>query len=110
MLLALVLMLSVAAITASARYDNATPTLTFSGSTANCVATVISDNASDAIQVSLTLRENGTPVAGWNDSGTGRVTMSKTYDATPGATYTLVLNYSINGVKQDPVSVSATCP
>ena len=95
---------------AAARAASARPTLTFTGTTANCSVTCTGNDSSDTIKVSMTLRENGTPVAGWNGSGTDYVTLAKTYAAKSGATYTLVVNYSINGVAQAATSTTKTCP
>lgn len=106
----LAMLLSFTAIVADARLAQNWPSLSFSKTTATCAVDCRGNSSSDALAVTLTLRENGTLVAGWSDSGTGSVTLSKPYAATSGASYTLTLSYSINGVAQDPVSVSATCP
>ena len=109
-MLVLVLMVSLLSLCASARTTSATPYLTFSGTTVNCVGTCYGTASSDTVKLSMTLRENGTPVAGWNGSGTGSASLSKTYAGKSGASYTLVLNYSINGTAQPAVSVTKTCP
>lgn len=95
---------------ASARVTGKDPQLSFSGTTVICSANVTGNLSTDSVKISLTLRENGTPVAGWNGSGTGSVSLSKTYAGKSGASYTLVLNYSINGVAQPAATVTQTCP
>jgi hypothetical protein len=95
---------------ADARSVNATPFLTFDGTTAYCSASCKSGDPSDELAVTMTLYENGTIVAGWNAWGTQSVSISKTYAATSGATYRLNINYTVNGVKQTGSSITKVCP
>lgn len=108
--LLLVMLSAMLAVFAGARVSGTTPLLSFSGTTVICSANVTGNRSSDSVKISLTLRENGTAVAGWNATGTGSASLSKTYAGKSGASYTLVLNYSINGSTQPAVSVTKTCP
>ena len=83
--------------------------LSFSGTTANCFATCRSGNSSDRFAMTLILEQGGVEVDSWSASGYGQVTISETCPVTKGKTYTLVLELSINGEPQDPVSTYATC-
>ena len=105
-----VMLAAMLSVFASARVAGADPRLSFSGTTVLCFANVTGGQPTDTVKISLTLRENGTPVAGWNGSGTGSASLSKTYAGKSGASYTLVLNYSINGVAQPAATVTQTCP
>ena len=98
------------ACSVSARAGTNEPMLSFSGTTAYCEVYCQGRTTSDDLTVNLTLRENGNPIAGWNGSGVGYVSMQKTCSVSSGKTYTLVLSYTINGVSQPSVSVTATCP
>lgn len=109
-LLAFVLILSMPIDTLAApRVIFAKPQLTFSGTTATCKATVTGNNTSEYIDVTMKLMYGTTCIATWNASGYGYVTMTKTATVTKNRSYTLVLDVSINGVQQDPASVSGTC-
>lgn len=83
------------------------PGLTFTGTTANCSVTVISN--SDEIEVELSLWNGSSLVASWEDSGTTYVTISKTCAVTDGETYTLKVNGTINGTAFAEQSVTRTC-
>lgn len=64
---------------------------------------------SDKIAVTVTLCEGSTWIASWNDSGTGYLHFSKNKTVTRGKTYTLTADATINGVKQQTVSITGKC-
>jgi len=110
MILALVMLLSVAAQAAGPeKIPSARPSLTFSGTTATCSARVRADNSADAISVTMKLWKGNSCLQTWNANGTGRVTVSKTATVTKGSAYKLTVDYTINGVKQTQKSVTNTC-
>lgn len=80
LLLAIFMVVSVPLEVSAATYIyRATPSLSFSGTTATCKATVRSD-ASDHIEVTMKLMYGTTTVASWSGEGYGYVHMSKTTD------------------------------
>ena len=81
--------------------------LTFSGTIANCEATVIS--GTDDLKVTMTLRDGNTIVAMWSDSGTGLVHLLAHRTVTKGKTYTLTVTGTRNGVAFEAHSVTRTC-
>ncbi len=83
--------------------------LSFSGTTANCFGTCRSGNSSDRIAMTLILEYQGVELESWSDSGYGQVTISETYPVTKGRTYTLVMEYSVNGEPKASLSTYATC-
>ena len=84
--------------------------LSFDGSKAVCAAWYIADNTSDALDVTLSLYRGSTLVTSWSRTGTGAVSISERYGVQSGKTYTLILQYSVNGVAQPELSTTKTSP
>ena len=102
--LAIILLIGVPLQIYAATWASCTiPTLTFNGSTANCSATVIGENTSDHIEVTMKLTYASVSLFSWKGEGYGYLTMNQTAAITPGRTYKLVVEVTINGVKQAPV-------
>lgn len=106
---ALLLVLSISAKAVENRAIIPNISLSFSGTTANCFATCRSGNSSDRIAMTLILEYQGVELESWSASGYGQVTISKTHPVTKGKTYTLVLEYSVNGDPKPSFSSYATC-
>lgn len=104
LLLAMMLTISAQAVQPRA---SIVPGLTFTGTTANCSVTVISN--SDQIHVELSLWNGSTKVDSWEASGTTYVSIKETCPVVDGQTYTLKVNGSINDVTFDEESVTRTC-
>ena len=84
--------------------------LSFDGSKAVCAAWYIADNTSDALDVTLSLYRGSTLVTSWSRTGTGAVSISERYGVQSGKTYTLILQYSVNGVAQPELTTTKTSP
>lgn len=108
--LIVVMLLTMTAQAVSPRAVTNKPSLTFSGTTANCSVVVRADSTSDEISVTMKLWIGSRCIAIWSDSGNGYVYISKTADAASGVTYTLTADVTINGVARPQVSVSERCP
>lgn len=108
--LAIILVLS-APLTASAatRTESCKPNLTITGTTATCNVMIAGGNMTDTIHVTMRLMHRSAYIAAWTATGTGYVSLSKTATVSPGNTYTLVVQVTINGVTEPPVAVSKTC-
>lgn len=104
------LITSVTAYAAEPRIMNASPDLSFVGTTAECTAYCRGDKATDKITATLTLYQGNTVVDSWSASGTFRVTISEKYSAKKGNSYKLTLSWSVNGVRQPTTSVTGRCP
>ncbi len=106
--LVLLLCLSMSTALASASrgvtYD---PTLKIDGTTAYCRVNYHSGNRDDTISVTLTLKQGGTTIDSWSDSGKGLVIISETATVQRGKTYDLVMNATVNGKTQPEVITSA---
>ncbi len=86
---------------------NVSPSLSFSGATANCKVTV--NGMGKSISVTMQLWRGDELISSWTKSGTSLVTISETCQVTKGAEYQLrisgkVGNTAISGSK------TGTCP
>lgn len=89
------------------RAPRISPSLTFSGTTANCQVVIISSG--DDIDATMELWRGNTLIASWPKEGTGQVIISGTYGVTRGVTYTLTVSGTIGGETIDYDGISRTC-
>ena len=106
--LVVVLVVSCMAPLAMARVDTWWPSLTFSGTKANCYVEVIAGK-NDSVAVTLRLMHGSIQVASWYASGTGSAVIDQTVSVVKGNTYTLVATATINGEVMPVATTSATC-
>lgn len=85
------------------------PSLSFDSETANCTVTVIGDNMSDSISITMKLWQGNSCIATWRASGTGYMQFSRSIDVTEGLQYKLTADVSINDNAKPTVSVQGTC-
>ena len=85
------------------------PTLRFNGTTATCEVTIIGNNMSEPIEVTMELMRGTYCVARWTSSSYGYIHMKETATVTSGRTYQLVVYVTFRGDSLSPVSVSGTC-
>lgn len=78
-----------------------TISLSFDGTTAICSATCKGSNTDDKVKATLTLVSEGKTVASWSASDSYSASISESCEVVQGKTYTLKLNYSINGTAKD---------
>ena len=100
--LAIILALSTptSVLAASERYGTNEYSLSISGTTATCSVEIISKNATDEIDISVSLYRDNMCVNTWVAEGTGSVYFNKTHPAASGYTYRMTVYYKINGVAQ----------
>jgi len=106
-LLAVILVMPVYAQTYAARNEC---DLSFAGSTAYCSVSILRDDRSDEISAVVKLWDGSRDVAEWSADGTGRLDFYETKTVTPGRTYKLTVDYTVNGKSQPQLSTSAACP
>lgn len=111
MLVILVLIITMSVTVVSAASDDSRmisyhPSLSISGSTASCEA-IYYGQTDDNVKVTLTLKRGNARLNTWTASGQGFICMSESCTVTPGLTYTLVMNVTVNGVPKPSISVSA---
>lgn len=83
--------------------------LSFDGTTAICSATCKGSNSNDKVEATLMLVSDGKTLASWSTAGNYSVSISEKYQVVRGKSYTLKLNYSVNGVSKPEKSVTKTC-
>lgn len=96
------------ALAASERYAQAVPSLSFNGTTAKCSFSFTAERLTDRISVIMELRQGSTFIGRWSASGKGAVTINETATVSKNKTYKLIIAYTINGVAQDPISITRT--
>ena len=106
----LMLVMSTTAQAVTLRVPVASPSLSFSGTTARGSAICQADGNTDRINAKLTLYEGNIYLDSWSASGNGTVPISGECLVKKGKSYRLVLTWSINGVAQANQSVTKTCP
>ena len=84
-----------------------TPSLAFSGTTAQCSVSV--SDAGKPIFVTMKLYQGSTLMSSWSKSGTGYVYLYKTKTVTKGKTYTLKVSGTINGAAFTAPTITRTC-
>jgi hypothetical protein len=105
LLVAVVLILTIPAYAEQTRGISVNTDLSFSNYVAACSVDIYAESLTDSISVTMELWRGGTKISDWSTTGTWHVTMSETANVTRYRTYTLVVNYSINGVAKTPVSI-----
>lgn len=103
----LVVALAATAYAAPARAASINPTLSFSGTTANCKVTVSEFNKE--ITVTMSLWDGKTCIASWSDSGKSIVSMSKSCAVEAGKSYTLQVSGTVGGSPISATPLTRTC-
>ena len=106
LLLVLALMMSLTA-NAAIQATRVNPTLTFSGTTAICEATIL---GSGTINATMELWYGSTLVDSWSDSDSTCLTLAGTHSVVSGRTYTLTVSGTAGGIAFTGTPVSKTCP
>lgn len=110
LLLAIILVISMPlSASAEPRALGVVPALVFDGTTANCEATVVGNNTSEYIEVTMKLKWSIFTLETWTASGYGYVYMLEEHAVNKGWKYKLVVEVTFDGVEQTPVSIEGTC-
>lgn len=84
------------------------PSLSFSGTTANCKVIIAASGKN--INATLQLWHGNTLIKTWSGSGSSRLVISGTCKVTSGQSYTLKVVGSINGTAFASTPITRTCP
>lgn len=107
--MALLLAMCISAVAVEPRLTTSTPSLTFSGTTANC-SVIVSGEEGDTISAVLSLYRGSTLIDSWPGNGTTAIYISGSASGlTSGVTYTLKVSGTVNGVAFSGTPVSKTC-
>lgn len=88
--------------------NNLTGSLNFNGRIARCSGVLIEHGAT--LKLTMTLKRGSQTLKSWTATGTDYVGIGEEYAVTSYATYTLVYEYWVNGVKQPNVETTNTPP
>lgn len=95
------------AFAAPSRVASATPSLSFSGTTANCKVTI--RDSGKAISATMSLWDGSTCIDSWSSNGTSLVIISGSHDVEHGKTYTLKVTGTSGSKTLVIESVSKKC-
>ena len=93
---------------ASTRAITVVPDIEFDGTEATCTVRIVGDRTTDKIEATMELRQGSRLIDDWSASGNGFLEISKTATVARNTTYTLTVEYSVNGDSKTPVSISRT--
>lgn len=108
LLLCAAVLCSTTAFAQETRSISSSPELTFDGNTALCEFACSS--LGDTITVTMKLWQGDTLVNSWTQTGTSKISMSKTCEVSRLKMYTLEVSGTCDGVAFGPISVSKRCP
>ena len=108
MMLLITMAFVIPANAASTRAIFVSPDIEFDGTKATCSVRIIGDRTTDKIEATLELRQGSRLIDDWSASGNGFLEISKTATVARNTTYTLTVEYSVNGDSKTPVSISRT--
>ena len=108
LILVLAISMCTSAFAVSPRATTFSPTITFSGTTANCRVNIV--EAGKYIDANLELWYGNTLVDSWPGSGTSVVRITGSCNVVSGRTYTLKVTGTVGGDTITASSVNATCP
>lgn len=103
----LMFVLSMTANAAEPRAKQVVPTLTFSGTTANCSVTIM--ELGKDINATMSLWCGNTLVDYWSGNAANMLTLGGSCPVVKGQTYTLKVSGTIGGVLFNGVPIIATC-
>lgn len=104
----MIIILTVPAYAMSPRATMIAPDINFNGTEADCTVRITANKATDRIVATMELWQGTTLIDSWNGNGQWTLKLNGTADVQKNKTYKLVVEYSINGAKQTPVTYSRT--
>lgn len=81
----------------------------FSGSTATCAVFITAGNSGDDIEAVIELWQGDNCIKTWEENADAVLDFSETVNVTRGKSYTLKVDYTINGIACPLASASGTC-
>ena len=83
--------------------------LTFSGTTAHCSCVIYADSEDDSISATMKLWNGNQCIATWTARDTSLLSLAETATVKRGQSYTLTVDYTIEGIAKPRLSTSGTC-
>lgn len=102
------IILAILAYAASLRAIMVAPDITFNGTEEECTVRITANNASDRIVATMELWQGSTFIDSWSGNGQWTLKLNGTADVQRNKTYTLIIDYTVNGVAQTSATFSKT--
>lgn len=99
------IILAIPVYAASERTIDVVPDIEFNGTTATCTVRIMGDRTTDRIAATMELWQGNTLIDEWSASASGILKIDETATVARNKTYTLTVEYTINGTAQTPVSI-----
>lgn len=109
LMVVLVLVLAVTAEAVMSRGVSVRPLLSFEGTTAKCVVTVVGNTENETIFATIKLMHGDEMIRTWYPSARGILDFEESVGVTRGETYTLTVQVVTNNVMTPWFSVSGEC-
>lgn len=108
LLTAMVIILAIPLTAEAAEPRLITPSLnlTYNQSIVTCTANIVGESTSDYLQATIQLWRGNVCVDTWEKTGVGAIFFSEDVAVVQGRRHTLIVDYWVNGVAQNRVSVS----
>lgn len=106
--IAFVMLFSVSAYAMAPRGFGDFANLSFNGRTAICQVNIACDS-DETIDATISLCRGNVCIADWEESARGLLQVRKTHTVSQSGNYTLIVDFTINGLEQVPLSDSASC-
>lgn len=102
------MILAIPAHAASPRAILVVPDITFDGTEAACTVRITANSATDRITATMALWQGATLIDSWSGTGLYTLKLDGTARVEKNKTYTLLIDYSVNGVAQTQATFSKT--
>ena len=80
----------------------------FDGTEATCITRITGDRVTDSITATMTLKQGNRVIDSWSGSGNGILSLRGNANVSRRVTYTLVLEWTVNGIAKTPVTIQRT--
>lgn len=107
-IIAFVLLLATPAYAVSTRLISVVPDIQFSGTDATCMVRIVGDRTTDRISATMELWQDDEMIDSWSGAGYGFLKLEGDASVRKYVTYTLTVDYSVNGTAKTPISIERT--
>lgn len=107
-LIVIALLLATPAYAISTRLISVVPDIQFSGTNATCMVQIVGDRTTDRISATMELWQDDEMIDSWSGVGYGFLILEGDASTRKNVTYTLTVDYSVNGIAKTPISIERT--
>lgn len=105
----LMLLISLPVYAMTPRAVSINPTLSFSGTVANCKVQIFGNSSTDDIDATIKLWQGNSCIETWTESSIGYLIFEDTTSVIKGKTYKLTVDATVNGRKMSTAYVEKKC-